>query len=95
MKTYQASPRLQPLTPADLARIRALAAEHSVGLEQRCSRYRRRAGIRRVAVAVCFLALLALGADTAYATPPAYTAIETCGQIDNACDTIGAMLNQL
>lgn len=90
-------PRLQSLTPADLAYIRALAAEHSAGLEHRCARYRRRASLRRTAVAACLLALFALGADTAYANPPIYTGINTCGQIDNThtCDTISTMLNQL
>lgn len=90
-------PRLQSLTPADLAYIRALTAEHSVGLERRCARYRRRANYRRVSAAACLFALFALGADTAYANPPIYTGINTCGQIDNThtCNTISTMLNQL
>lgn len=90
-------PGLQPLTPTDLAYIRALAAEHSVGLEQRCARYRRRASIRRTAVAACFLALGALGADTAYANPPAYTEKAIFGDITpaQASDTINTMLDLL
>lgn len=97
MKTRQYPQKLQSLTPADLTYIRALAAEHSVGLERRCARYRRRASLRRTAVAACLLALFALGVDTAYANPPIYTDINTCGQIDNThtCDTISTMLNQL
>lgn len=97
MKTRQYPPRLQSLTPADLAYIRALAAEHSAGLERRCARYRRRANYRRVSVAACLFALFAFGADTAYANPPIYTGINTCGQIDNThtCNTISTMLNQL
>ena len=38
-------------TPDDLAFIRALADEHSAGLPERCARYRRRANLRRTAVA--------------------------------------------
>ena len=97
MKTHQAPPRLQPLTPSDRAYIRALAAEHSVGLEQRCDRYRRRASIRRSAVAACFLAIFALGADTAYANPPAYTEKAIFGDITpaQASDTVNVMLSQI
>lgn len=39
-------------SPDDLAFIRALADEHSVGLPDRCDRYRRRASLRRCTVAV-------------------------------------------
>lgn len=97
MKTHQAPPRLQPLTPSDLAYIRALAAEHSVGLEQRCDRYRRRASIRRTAAAACLLVLFALGADTAYANPPAYTEKTIFGDITpaQASDTVNVMLSQI
>lgn len=34
--------KITPLAPDDLAFIRALADEHSVGLADRCARYRRR-----------------------------------------------------
>jgi len=98
MKTRQTTPfKLQPLTSADLAFIRALAAEHSVGIEQRCARYRRRASIRRTVVAACFLVILAIGADTAYAKQPLYTGINTCGHTDNTYiyNTISTILNQL
>lgn len=90
-------PRLQPLTPADFAYIRALAAEHSVGLERRCARYRRRANYRRVSVAACLFALFALGADTAYAQPPLYTEKAIYGDTtaSQASDTINTMLNLL
>ena len=97
MKTRQYPPRLQSLTPADLAYIRALAAEHSVGLERRCARYRRRASLRRTAVAACLLALFALGADTAYANPPIYTEKAIFGDTTatQASDTINVMLSQI
>lgn len=90
-------PRLQSLTPADLAYIRALAAEHSAGLEHRCARYRRRASLRRTAVAACLLALFALGADTAYAQPPLYTEKAIVGDTTatQASDTINVMLSQI
>lgn len=90
-------PRLQSLTPADLAYIRALAAEHSVGLERRCARYRRRASLHRTAVAACLLALFALGADTAYAQPPLYTEKAIVGDTtaSQASDTIPVMLSQI
>lgn len=96
MKTTS-STRLQPLTPADLAYIRALAAEHSVGLERRCARYRRRADFCRVAVAACLLALFALGADTVYAHPPLYTEKAIAGDITvrQASETIIAILSQI
>ena len=98
MKKSQSTPiRLQPLTPADLVYIADLAAEHSVGIEQRCARYRRRASIRRTVVAACFLVILAIGADTAYAKQPLYTGINTCGHTDNTYiyNTISTILNQL
>lgn len=98
MKTRQTTPfKLQPLTSADLAFIRALAAEHSVGLEQRCARYRRRASICRTAMAVCFLALFAFGADTAFATPPAYTEKAVFGDITpaQASSIVNLMLSQI
>ena len=80
-----------------MVHIADLAAEHSVGIEQRCARYRRRASIRRTAVAACFLVILAIGADTAYAKQPLYTGINTCGHTDNTyiCNTISTILNQL
>lgn len=97
MKTHQAPTRLQPLTPSDLAYIRALAAEHSVGLEQRCDRYRRRANYRRVSVAACLFALFAFGADAAYAQPPLYTEKAIFGDTtaSQASNTINTMLNLL
>ncbi|MCQ2283232.1 MAG: hypothetical protein MJZ99_11530 [Bacteroidales bacterium] len=90
-------PRLQSLTPADLTYIRALAAEHSAGLEQRCARYRRRANYRRVSVAACLFALFAFGADTAYAQPPLYTEKAIVGDTtaSQASNTINTMLNLL
>ena len=90
-------PRLQPLTPTDLAYIRALAAEHSVGLEQRCARYRRHADIRRTAVATCLLAVFAIVADIAYANPPSYTGKAIFGDITTAqaSDTINEMLSRI
>lgn len=91
------STKLQPLTPEAMVHIADLAAEHSVGIEQRCARYRRRASIRRTVVAACFLAILGIGADTAYAKQPLYTGINTCGHTDNTYiyNTISTILNQL
>lgn len=90
-------PRLQPLTPTDLAYIRALAEDHSVGLEQRCARYRRHADIRRTAVATCLLAVFAIVADTAYANPPSYTGKAIFGDITTAqaSDNINEMLSRI
>lgn len=90
MKTRQSlPPRLQPLTPADLAYIRALAAEHSVGLEQRCARYRRRASIRRTAVAACLFLACCTFHSSAMAAP-LYEQITTSSEAGNQyiCDTI-------
>lgn len=96
MKTTS-STQLQPLTPADLAHIRALAAAHSVGLERRCARYRRRANILRVSVALCLLILFAFGADTIYAQPPIYTEKAIVGDItaQQASEIISSMLSQI
>lgn len=96
MKTTS-STQLQPLTPADLAHIRALAAAHSVGLERRCARYRRRANILRVSVALCLLILFAFGADTIYAQPPIYTEKAIVGDItaQQASDTIYSIIDQI
>lgn len=90
-------PKLQPVSSEALLHIAALVERDNIGLPQRCARYRRRANYRRTAVAACLLALFALGVDTAYANPPLYTGINTCGQFDNThtCDTINTMLNQL
>ena len=90
MKTRQSPPpRLQPLTPTDLAYIRALAAEHSAGLEQRCARYRRRAGIRRHAVAACLFLACCTFYSSAMAAP-LYEQITTSSEAGNQyiCDTI-------
>lgn len=97
MKTRQYPPKLQSLTPADLTYIRALAAEHSVGLERRCARYRRRANYRRVSVAACLFALFAFGADAAYAQPPLYTEKAIVGDTtaSQASNTINVMLSQI
>lgn len=82
-------PRLQSLTPADLAYIRALAAEHSAGLEHRCARYRRRASIRRHAVAACLFLACCTFHSSAMATP-LYEQITTSSEAGNQyiCDTI-------
>ena len=98
MRTHQSTPqKLQPLTPADLDFIRTLAEDHSVGLEQRCARYRRHADIRRTAVATCLLAVFAIVADIAYANPPSYTGKAIFGDITTAqaSDTINEMLSRI
>ena len=78
-----------------LDHIRIVAAEHNADLPQWCARQRRRDALTRTAIAVCFFAFFALGADAAYARPPLYTEIYTCGDIDNdhVCETIDYMLN--
>ena len=85
----------QLLDSEALNHIRTLATEHNADLPQWCARRRRYEAFRRMAVAACFFALFAIGADTAYARPPLYTEIYTCGDIDNdhACETIDYMLN--
>ena len=96
MKTQRISPKLQPLTPEALAFIQAIAADHSVGLEKRCARYRRRADFRRVVVALSLVTLLAFGSNVVYAKSPLYTEIVSSGTIDkvHVCETIQSMLNQ-
>ena len=85
----------QLLDSEALDHIRILAAEHNADLPQWCARQRRRDALTRTAIAVCFFAFFALGADAAYARPPLYTEIYTCGDIDNdhVCETIDYMLN--
>ncbi len=90
-------PKLQPVSPEALLHIAALVERDNIGLPQRCARYCRRASIRRTAVAACFLALFALGADTAYANPPLYTEKAIFGDItpSQASDTVNVMLSQI
>lgn len=90
-------PKLHPISPEALVHIAALVERDNIGLSQRCARYRRRASIRRTAVAACFLALLAFGADTAYAQPPLYTEKAIFGDITpaQASDTVNVMLSQI
>ena len=85
----------QLLDPEALVHIRRLVAVHNADLPQWCARQRRRDALTRTAIAVCFFAFFALGADAAYARPPLYTEIYICGDIDNdhACETIDYMLN--
>ena len=85
----------QMLDSEALDHIRILAAEHNADLPQWCARQRRRDALTRTTIAVCFFVLFAIGADTAYARPPLYTEIYTCGDIDgdHACETINYMLN--
>ena len=97
MKTPPSTTRLQSLTADDLTYIKALAAEHSVGLERRCARYRRRANYRRVSVAAYLLALFAFGADTAFSQPPLSTEKAIVGNTTatQASETINTMLSLL
>ena len=85
MKTHT-TPRqpLRPLTDADRAMILALAAQHSVGLEERCARYRHRVRLFRTAVAVCVVVLVSATAGSAYAQPQVHTASTLYGAIDTA-----------
>ena len=80
----------------DLAHIRALAAEHNADLTQWCRWRRRHDAFVRVSMAACFLALFALGVDTAYAIPPRYTRIDTCGiSKEHTCDTIDLFVKHI
>lgn len=82
--------------PEDLAHIRAMAAEHNADLPRWCRRQRRREAFERTAVAACFFALFALGVDTAYAQPPRYTKIDTCGlSKEKTCDTIDLFVKHI
>lgn len=96
MNTRHNERGLQPVTPEALIHIHELAAKNSVGIEERCARYRRRGNFRRVAVASCLFALFILNADTAFATPTQYTWIKTNGTIDEAytCEVIDLMLRK-
>ena len=90
MKTHELhDTRLQPLTNADLAYIRALAAEHSEGLEERCAQYRRRASIRRAGVAACIIVGCSLSYYSAMPAP-LYDQITTSSESGNRhiCDAI-------
>lgn len=89
--------KLQPVSPEALLHIAALVERDNIGLPQRCARYRRRASLRRTAVAACLLAIFALGADTAYAQPPLYTEKAIVGDTtaSQASDTINVMLSQI
>lgn len=97
MNHRQPPPKLQPVSPEALLHIAALVERDNIGLPQRCAHYRRRASIRRTAVAACLLALFALGADTAYAQPPLYTEKAIVGDTtaSQASDTINVMLSQI
>lgn len=97
MKTDRERNKLQPVTADDLAQIMAIAKERSVGLEERCARYRRRAGMRRVAAAAFILAFFAFGAETALAIPPRYTVVDTSGSIDkgHACEIVYSILKMI
>lgn len=80
----------------DLAHIQTMVAEHNADLPRRCRRQRRRETFVRTAVAACFFALFALGIDTAYAQPPRYTRIDTCGfSKDRTCDTIDLFVKHI
>lgn len=70
------TPRPQPLTPEVLVHIADLAERDDCGLAERCARYRRRASIRRTAVAAC----LFVGCTVSYAlamAAPMYDQITT------------------
>lgn len=82
------TPRPQPLTPEVLVHIAALAERDNRGLAERCARYRRRASIRRTAVAAC----LFVGCTVSYAlamAAPMYDQITTTSSqgSQHICDT--------
>jgi len=96
VKTNQPHPRLQPLSPDDRAHICALADEHSVGLEQRCARYRQRASARRYVLAACLFFGCCLSYSSAM-TSPLYDQITTTGQSDtnHICNTINMYIENI
>ena len=63
------TPRPQPLTPEALVHIAALAERDNRGLAERCARYRRRASIRRTAVAACLFVVCTMAYASALAAP--------------------------
>ncbi len=58
------------LTGADYIQIMAMAAEQSVGLEQRCARYSRRARRYSCVLALGILALVWFSVDKTYVSIP-------------------------
>lgn len=82
-------PKLQPVSPEALLHIAALVERDNIGLPQRCARYRRRASIRRHAVAVCLFLACCTFHSSAMAAP-LYEQITTSSEAGNQyiCDTI-------
>ena len=86
--------KITPLAPDDLAFIRALADEHSVGLADRCARYRRRVSLRRSTVA----ALAVVVTVTAFILPPSNGtfvdgSLQCCAA--DACQRVDIMLAKI
>ena len=81
-------------SPDDLAFIRALADEHSVGLPARCEEYRRKVALRRSAVAaICVVVTVA-----ALLIPPSQETfvngnLQCCAS--DACERINLMLAEI
>ena len=89
MNNKQSHIRLQALTPEAMVHIADLAERDNEGLAQRCASYRRRASIRRTAVAACIFIGCCLSYSSSMATP-LYDQITTSSKAGNQhiCDTI-------
>ena len=89
MNNKQLHLRLQPLTPEAMVHIANLAERDNEGLARRCAHYRRRAAIRRTAVAACIFVGCCLSYSSSMATP-LYDQITTTSKAGNQhiCDTI-------
>lgn len=96
MKKEQLSIKLQPVTPEALVHIATLAEYDDEGLKQRCIHYRRRANIRRTAVAACIFIGCCLSYSSSMATP-LYDQIITTSEAGNQhiCDTIRLAINNV
>ena len=70
------------LDRASLEFIMDVAARQSVGLEERCARYRHRVRLFRTTVAACVVVLVSATAGSAYAQPRSYSVPTIHGSID-------------
>ena len=93
-KIHNSEFKIATPSPDDLAFIRALADEHSVGLPQRCARYRRRASFRRSAVATVALVVLVVALSLPQRTDTFVDGSLQCCAAD-ACDRVNIMLAKI
>ncbi|MBP5547652.1 MAG: hypothetical protein J6X58_02025 [Bacteroidales bacterium] len=81
--------KLQPITPEAMVHISDLVERDNIDLPQRCARYRRRASIRRTALAVCFFFGCCIS-YTSIISAPLYDQITTSSDAGNQhiCEAI-------